>query len=202
VARALGGVVLFTDDDCRPRRDWAERLTAAVSDGIDVVAGRTVAFRPGAVAAAWEVVADAPNGAAPALAFAPTNNIACRAEVARAVPFDPRYRSPAGEDRDWCAQVVRSGYTFVREPSAVVEHDHVQSVVAFFRQQVRYGRGAYTFRYGGGQRRPLESPRFYADLVRRAFRRSPAVGALVAVAQVATAVGFASELLSPRARRR
>lgn len=42
-ARARGDVLLFTDDDCRPRPTWAEALVAGLREGVAVVQGRTVA---------------------------------------------------------------------------------------------------------------------------------------------------------------
>jgi glycosyltransferase involved in cell wall biosynthesis len=186
----------FTDDDCEPDVGWAEALVRAIEGGADAAAGRTLDGDPGnPISAAGEVVAEAPAVASPSspgtLSFAPTNNLACRADVLAAVPFDERYRTAAGEDRDWCARLGAAGYVLQAEPSAQLVHRPTRTLRAFLRQQVRYGRGAYRFRTWGSRR--LEPPVFYARLIRRGFDRGAKVGVLVCVAQIATAIGFVSE---------
>jgi hypothetical protein len=69
-------------------------------------------------------------------------------------------------------------------------HDRDLTLRRFPAHQVRYGQGAYRFRYRSGERRPLESPMFYADLLQRAFAQGFDVGVLVCAAQAATAAGF------------
>jgi glycosyltransferase involved in cell wall biosynthesis len=199
---ARGECICFTDDDCEPAAGWAEALARAIGAGAAAVAGRTLSADPGsAIAAAAEVVADAPawapvpsNGG---LSFAPTNNLACRADVLAAVPFDERYRAAAGEDRDWCARLAAAGYVLRAEPGAELVHRPGETLRAFLRQQVRYGRGAYRFRTSGARRR-LEPPMFYARLIRRGFGRGAATGLLVCVAQIATAIGYLSESRASR----
>ncbi len=43
VAVSTGDVIAFTDDDCRPRRQWLETLLAGFAEGIGLVQGRTIA---------------------------------------------------------------------------------------------------------------------------------------------------------------
>jgi hypothetical protein len=132
--------------------------------------------------------------------FAPTSNVACLAEVWRAVPFDDRYASPAGEDRDWCARLADHGVAVQIEPAARVWHEQDLTLRTFWRQQVRYGRGALRFhrRNGAGG---LQPARFYIGLVRAGFAHGAVVGALVVLAKVATAWGIATEAVRSRRRR-
>jgi glycosyltransferase involved in cell wall biosynthesis len=194
--RARGGVVCFTDDDCEPRRTWAQALARAIENGAHAAAGRTLSARPGsALAAAAEVVAEAPALAdivSDGLSFAPSNNLACRADVVTAIPFDERYPAAAGEDRDWCARLAAAGHVLRSEPAAELVHRPSETLGAFLQQQVRYGRGAYRFRVVHARSR-LEPPGYYGRLARRGFTRGLRAGLLVCVAQVATAVGFALE---------
>jgi glycosyltransferase involved in cell wall biosynthesis len=200
---ARGECICFTDDDCEPAAGWAEALSRAIGAGADAAAGRTLSANPrSAIAAAAELVSEAPalasalsNGG---LSFAPTNNLACRADVLAAVPFDERYRAAAGEDRDWCARLAAAGYVLRAEPGAELVHRPSETLRAFLRQQVRYGRGAYRFRTSGACRR-LEPPIFYARLIRRGFGRGMRAGLLVCVAQIATAIGYISEARASRA---
>jgi glycosyltransferase involved in cell wall biosynthesis len=201
VRAAVGGVICLTDDDCEPEPDWAERLAAAVRGGADATAGLTL-VAPGSSSAsvASQLIADflVERGRGPAehLSFAPSNNLACRSDLLAEVPFDESYPLAAGEDRDWCARLVEAGYTLVFEERARVVHV-TDDQGAFWRRNYNYGRGAQLFRSahrGAGRREPVG---FYASLVREGFRRGPAVGALICIAQVATAAGRLREIVSP-----
>jgi glycosyltransferase involved in cell wall biosynthesis len=200
---AKGSFVCFTDDDCEPRADWVACLVAALQGQADAVGGRTIGMPAKAVVRASELISRAPALAAgdETLAFTPSNNFACRAEVMAAVPFDERFPAAAGEDRNWCERLLRSGGVLRYEPSAVLVHHHDSSLGSFFRQQLRYGRGAFQFRRLGSESRSLERPRFYAQLVQRGFAEGPAAGMLVCAAQLATAVGFGAEWLKTRSRK-
>jgi glycosyltransferase involved in cell wall biosynthesis len=196
-AHALGEVVLFTDDDCAPAPGWAQALRAALANGADVAAGPTVAARPRrAVDRAWHLLADelaAWDGIG--RGFLPGSNIAVRASVLAELPFDPRYDGLGAEDRDWWVRVHAAGVRVAYVPEAAVRHAPDLDIARFARKQVRYGRGAYRFRtdhHGGRAGRPA----FYARLVRQGARSGPRVAALVLLAQLATAAGFAAERLS------
>jgi glycosyltransferase involved in cell wall biosynthesis len=193
-ANSRGEFVCFTDDDCEPSPTWAERLARAIGSGADAAAGRTLTGDTGsALAAASELIAAAPalahEPSAGELTFAPSNNLACRAEILAEVPFDEGYPVAAGEDREWCRRLLTRGYVLRSEPAAVLVHRSEPTLQAFFRQQVRYGRGAFWFRRRGAERQPLESPSFYLELLRSSFRRGLRTGVLVTLAQAATAVG-------------
>jgi glycosyltransferase involved in cell wall biosynthesis len=192
---ARAKTICFTDDDCLPETHWIEELLVALREGADAVAGRTV-DDPGALADASEVITYAPAAAEP---FAPSNNLVCTKAALEAVPFDESYRQAAGEDRDWCARLVESGYTLRSQPSALVLHRPQLTLSSFLRRQVRYGRGAYRYRTTAHRR--LEPFGFYVALVRRGFARSFIVGVLVSVAQVATAFGWARGWLELRRER-
>lgn len=194
VQHAQGGVLCFTDDDCEPLPQWAERLHEAINRGADAAAGITVSSGS-ALAEASEIVARAPvharGGDSRGLPFAPSNNLAGTRALFESIRFDEAYPTAAGEDRDWCARVTAGGYTIRLEPDARVVHHQELTLGRFMRQQFRYGQGAYRFRRGSGERRPLEARGFYAALLRRAFDESFSVGLLVSAAQPATAAGFA-----------
>jgi glycosyltransferase involved in cell wall biosynthesis len=207
-ARNLGARVAraewlcFTDDDCRPRRQWIVELQRTLAGGARAAAGQVIVARPGGCAAAAQTITNhlvqrsrSPDGRW--VAFAPTNNLACRRDVMRALPFDEQYPLAAGEDRDWCHRAA--GQVAIRfVPDAVVVHGPDATFPHFWRQQVRYGRGAYRFHRahpGGPRVQPLG---FYTTLARAAFDQGVGVGALVGVAQAATAVGYVQSALTDR----
>jgi GT2 family glycosyltransferase len=199
---ASGAILCFTDDDCAPHPDWAERLAEEIEGGAAAAAGRTLGAG-GAVAAAAEFVAHAPARASSSdgsrVTFAPSNNLACAKRVWESVPFDESYPDAAAEDRDWCARLAQAGYVIVSVEAACVVHRQDVTLRSFLQRQVRYGRGAYRFRRREGERTQLEPPGFYAALLRDAFAQGVTMGLLVALAQIATAFGF---LRAAAARRR
>jgi glycosyltransferase involved in cell wall biosynthesis len=209
-AAARAPLLCFTDDDCRPSPGWAAALARRLDgpDAPDAVAGPTCNGRPGDVYAAASqaitnhLTAAGLDRATGRLGFAPTSNLACRAATHRSLPFDETYPLAAGEDRDWCTRLAERGLTLVFEPWAWVAHDQDLGLRRFWRQQARYGRGARRWQ----QQRPagerLQPPRFYADLARAGFAAGPAAGALVLVAQLATASGLAAEALAQHCVRR
>jgi len=186
---ARGTILCFTDDDCVPEREWAERLAGAIERGADAVAGTTVSAG-GALADASEIVAQAPAQSKD-VPFAPSNNLACTKAAFEETPFDESYPHAAAEDREWCARLAAGGYVLRTVPDARLVHRQALTLWGFLRRQVRYGEGAYRFRRRDGGPARLERPTFYAALLRRSFARSFTVGLLVLLAQVATALGFA-----------
>ncbi len=197
--------VLFCDDDCEPVADWAAQLVTALASGAHAAAGRTVnGLTDSALAGASHVVLEGviDAGRDPAgdtLTFAPTCNLAVRAELLEAVPFDESYPLPAGEDRDWGARLAARGETIAWVPAAVVVHRHALSPRGFWRQHYRYGRGAHRFLASHPADAQAPSPR--RAVLARGRAAGPRVAGLVAVAQLATAAGFAREALSARRTR-
>jgi GT2 family glycosyltransferase len=202
-AAATGAILCFTDDDCVPRPDWAERLATEIDRGADAAAGTTLSAG-GALSDAAEFVAQAPARVRPSdgsrLAFAPSNNLACAKAVWESVRFDESYPDAAAEDRDWCARLALAGFALRRAEGARVVHRQNVTLGSFLQRQVRYGQGAYRFRRRAGEATQLEPAGFYVALLRDAFAQSVPVGVLVALAQVATAAGFVRAATAQRWR--
>jgi GT2 family glycosyltransferase len=194
---ASGDIVCFTDDDCEPAPGWASEL-ARVAAEQGAAAGQTVARSAAnaSVLASQAIVEhltlSSLDPASGRLGFAPTCNLAVAREALGQLPFDESFPLAAGEDRDWSSRAAAAGLAPVYVPSAVVVHRQELTPRAFWRQQVAYGRGAARYRAAAAGRR-ISRPGFYGGLVRRGFAAGPAVGGLVVAAQLATAVGVATE---------
>ena len=186
--RGRGPVLCFTDDDCRPEPGLGRRRSSArVDAGADGGRG-TDAERPARRPVRRRVPDDhqpprrvrRSTRARDASASRRRATSPCRPTLHRALPFDERFPLAAGEDRDWCARLAAAGAVASRyEPAARVAHHQDLSLARFWRQQVRYGRGAHRFHRGAGAAGDrLQPPGFYLDLVRAGFaRRASAPGA-------------------------
>jgi glycosyltransferase involved in cell wall biosynthesis len=210
VREASGDFLCFTDDDCEPEPQWVDALVSRLRAGADAVAGATLSIGS-SLATASELAAHAPWAVAPPpgsdIAFAPTNNLACKRTAFDTTPFDESFPDAAGEDREWCARLLEGGHVLVLESGARIIHRQQLTLGSFLRQQARYGRGAFRFRRSSGTVRAFESAGFYGALLREGFRQGAQVGLLLAAAQVATAVGYAEGWwedsdLAARVRRR
>ena len=67
-------------------------------------------------------------------------------EVFARFPFDETFPLAAGEDREWCSRIGAAGVAISLEPEAIVAHHQDLSLRRYWRQQVRYGRGALRWR--------------------------------------------------------
>ena len=197
---AQAPIVCFTDDDCEPLPDWAERLERRIAAGAAAAIGRTLNADPrSATAAASQLVVShlvERSVAGGWSAFGSSNNFACRTEVFRAVRFDPKYAF-AGGDRDWCFRMRTAGHDLAYVPEAIVLHRQQLTFAKFLRQQLAYGRGSCRYRGAHGAWR-LERPSFYGALLAEGFASGTRVGVLVALGQAATAAGYAREAVARR----
>jgi len=194
---ATGEVVLFVDDDCVPAPGWASELAATVFSQEHLVVAGPV--RVAADAGVWLRASEGLAGAAETgLRLLRTNNLGCRRSLLLEVPFDERFRSAAGEDRDWCVRVARAGARLVRDPAATVEHRARLGARSFFAQQLRYGRAV----------RQLQRHGTHAPVPRRAVLRAVLAGArdgmdvaaAMMAAQAAGGLGYLLEVAVERSR--
>jgi GT2 family glycosyltransferase len=214
--RARGELLAFTDDDCRPGDDWLRALVDRWAAGRDVaVGGRTTNGLPDdAFAAASQTIVDlvyAHSNAGGEARFFASNNLAVPAAGFAALGgFDEVFR--ASEDRDFCARWLASGGRLAFAPAAVVAHAPRLTLARFCRRHFEYGRGAYRYH----RSRPVgmaasiraelpfhsRSLRLLGPVLSSAGgrRAAPLVG-LLALWQVANAVGFVSEAVRTRAGR-
>jgi len=209
---ARGKRLAFTDDDCRPRGDWLLALDAALDRAPDALGGGATvnALRRNPCSAAsqdvvrflYRVENDDPEDAG----FFASNNIAVPRQTFLDVGgFDASFPLAAGEDRAFCEQWRADGRRLVYAPDAVIDHHHRLTLAAYWRQHRNYGRGARRLRQHRVKQatRPagLEGWRYYAALLAEPFRR-PAEpmpirrASLLALAQVATACGYAAQRLA------
>lgn len=213
VTSARGSLIAFTDDDCRPATDWLERLLARLgAAGALLVGGRVVnALHDNIYATTSQLIHELAyehhNADGRQAQFFASNNMAVDAEsLVRVGGFDAAFRV-ASEDRDLCARWHESGRALVYAPDAEVAHAHHLTLMRFWKQHFRYGRGAWRYHQSlrkRGRGRFARDLGFHARFLRRASsplaqrRNTLAIGALLVVWQVANLAGFVFEAIVSR----
>jgi glycosyltransferase involved in cell wall biosynthesis len=141
---ASGEIVAYLDCDARPDRDWLRYLSAAFQATDHAgIGGPNLPPPDGWIA---DCVANAPGGPVHVLLsdreaeHIPGCNMAFRRQrLVEIGGFDPRFRA-AGDDVDICWRLQQGGETLGFSAGAVVWHRARDSVRAYWRQQVGYGR--------------------------------------------------------------
>jgi glycosyltransferase involved in cell wall biosynthesis len=141
---ASGEIVAYIDSDARPDGDWLRYLAASFRATDQVgIGGPNLPPPDGWIA---DCVANAPGGPVHVLLsdqeaeHIPGCNMAFRRQALLEIGgFDPRYRA-AGDDVDICWRLQENGGTLGFCAGAVVWHRCRDSVRAYWRQQIGYGK--------------------------------------------------------------
>jgi GT2 family glycosyltransferase len=142
---ASGEIVAYIDDDAYPDADWLSFLVTAF-EGDDFVGVGGPNLAPAGDGWIAECVANAPGGPVHVLLtdtvaeHIPGCNMAFRRRaLAEVGGFDPIYRA-AGDDVDLCWRLQDRGWTIGFAPAAMVWHHRRNSLKAYWRQQLGYGK--------------------------------------------------------------
>lgn len=208
---ARGEYLVFTDDDCVPATNWLDCFMARFAHNpVCAVGGRTLSGAFGSLySRSSQILIDYLfsyyNNGSGGARFLTSNNFALSAELFWDVGgFDASMPLAGGEDRELCDRMLYYGHKLVFAPEVITYHHQELTLRRFMQQHYNYGRGACFFhqrrsrRTGEGIR--IEPPEFYVNSLRFPFARmngqqAKRVAGLLALSQVANAVGFASETL-------
>jgi cellulose synthase/poly-beta-1,6-N-acetylglucosamine synthase-like glycosyltransferase len=141
--QARGSILLFTDADCEPERDWIKRMLAPFADP-EVVGARGVYRTRQRSAVARFAQAEYEEKYArlarrARVDFVDTYSAAYRREVFWAHGgFDPAFT--LDEDQELSYRLARAGHRLVHTPDAVVYHRHAATVGQYARRKARLGR--------------------------------------------------------------
>jgi GT2 family glycosyltransferase len=142
---ASGEIIAYVDADARPDPHWLHYLAATFLTTRHAAVGGPNLPPPGDGLIA-DCVASSPGGPIHVLLsdteaeHIPGCNFAVRKSALQAVGgFDPQFRI-AGDDVDVCWRLQQRGWTLGFSPAALVWHRRRNSIRAFWRQQVNYGR--------------------------------------------------------------
>jgi GT2 family glycosyltransferase len=142
---AKGEIVAYIDDDAVPDPQWLTYLAATFlsTDHVGVGGPNIPPADDGPIA---ECVANSPGGPIHVLLtdreaeHIPGCNMAFRRAALMAVDgFDAKFRI-AGDDVDLCWRLLKRGWTLGFNPAAMVWHHRRNSVKAYWKQQLNYGK--------------------------------------------------------------
>jgi len=142
---ATGEIVAYIDDDAIPDPHWLTYLAATflTSDHVGVGGPNIPPASDGPIA---ECVSNSPGGPVHVLLtdqeaeHIPGCNMAFRKAALEAITgFDPTFRI-AGDDVDLCWRLQQQGWTLGFNPAAMVWHHRRNSVKAYWKQQLNYGK--------------------------------------------------------------
>jgi GT2 family glycosyltransferase len=142
---ATGEIIAYLDDDACPTLYWLHFLVETFRSGKFAAAGGPNIAPPGDADIA-DAVAHSPGGPIHVLLsdteaeHIPGCNMAFLTRSLRAVGgFDPLFRI-AGDDVDLCWRLQAQGWKLGFSPAAVVWHKRRNSLRAYWRQQLNYGK--------------------------------------------------------------
>lgn len=140
---AQGEIVLFTDSDCRPHRDWAKRLlTGFTTLELGAVAGSYGIWNSNSWLARniHEEIKSRHAKMGGFIRVFGSYNVAIRKEVLEKLNgFDENYRRASGEDNDLSYRMLKAGFTIGFRPEALVDHCHQESILSYLKEQARHG---------------------------------------------------------------
>jgi glycosyltransferase involved in cell wall biosynthesis len=143
-AAATGEIVAYTDSDCVADPDWLTYLVYKFRDGFVAVGGPNLP--PPEDSRVPACVAASPGGPTHVLLsddvaeHIPGCNMAFRKSALEEIHgFDATYRA-AGDDVDLCWRLQIAGYPIGFSPAAMVWHFRRNTMGAYLRQQMGYGK--------------------------------------------------------------
>jgi GT2 family glycosyltransferase len=145
LAAATGEIVAYIDDDAYPDPQWLRHLAwSFLRTDYTGVGGPNIP--PGDDGRIADCVANSPGGPIHVLLsdreaeHIPGCNMAFRGSALQAIGgFDPQFRA-AGDDVDVCWRIQHQGGKLGFNPAAVVFHHRRNSVKAYWKQQMGYGK--------------------------------------------------------------
>jgi glycosyltransferase involved in cell wall biosynthesis len=141
---ASGEFLFFTDSDCRPQKDWVEKMAAGFSAvDIGVVAGSYGIANPASPLARiiYSEIIFRHKKRMPEFTRAfGSYNVAFRRRVFESSGgFDTSYRGASGEDNDLSYKVLRQGQRIRFLKDAKVDHFHQEDLTRYLKEQYRHG---------------------------------------------------------------
>ena len=168
IKEAKGEIIAFTDVDCRPQKDWLEKLIEPFSDPQTmIVAGEIKAVKGDNILEKYadkrDILSQKYTLANEFFPYGQTANLAVRREALKVVGLFRPYLTTGG-DADICWRILKeieSEIKFV--PDALVLHRHRDNMKDFKSQWKRYGKSSkYLHQLHGSKLMPEYSTSKYS----------------------------------------
>jgi lipopolysaccharide/colanic/teichoic acid biosynthesis glycosyltransferase/GT2 family glycosyltransferase len=141
---ARADLLLFTDADCEPARDWIEKMLAPFAEAKVVGAKGVYRTRQRNLIARFVQLEYEEKYArmrrAPTIDFVDTYSAAYRREIFLAEGgFDESFPESSVEDQEFSFRLAEHGRRMMFVPDAVVYHQHASTLGAYLRRKFRIG---------------------------------------------------------------
>jgi glycosyltransferase involved in cell wall biosynthesis len=140
---ASGEIILFTDADCRPEKDWIFSLIKNFEDsGIAAAGGSYGISNPQNFLARCihtEIIWRHKKMPREVQALGSYNLAIPRRILQELNGFDENYLTSSGEDNDLCYRLMKKGYKLIFVPEALVCHHHPDKLFPYLKHQFRHG---------------------------------------------------------------
>lgn len=148
--KARGELLAFTDDDCKPEKNWLRIMAGHYQKTPErIIGGKTVnRLKKNLYSAASQYIVDIVyrhyNTNKDDARFFASNNIAVPKNLYHKVGgFTEAFRT--SEDRELCDRWRFKGYKLTYAQEAIILHAHDLSLSSFCKQHFNYGRGAWQY---------------------------------------------------------
>ena len=140
IKKSNGGIICFTDDDCRVDPDWINNLIKHFDDDeIGGVGGKIIPSAPTTYIEEYSQ-RNIPLNYPKKIEYIATCNAAYRKDLLDIVGgFDINFRS--GGDRDMSTQILMTCHKIVYEPDAIIHYRYRSNLHDFLKQWYLYGKG-------------------------------------------------------------
>jgi glycosyltransferase involved in cell wall biosynthesis len=154
---ATGEIIAYTDADCVADPDWLRCLVQAMQNQqVDAIGGPNIT--PHSDGWSAQCVAASPGNPSHVMLddcraeHIPGCNMAFRRDVLMKLGgFDPQYRQ-AGDDVDMCWRLLDEGGSIGYAPGGFVWHHRRETVAAYLKQQIGYGKAEALLHFKHPQR--------------------------------------------------
>ncbi|VAX34890.1 hypothetical protein MNBD_UNCLBAC01-1529 [hydrothermal vent metagenome] len=141
---ACGEIILFTDSDCVPQKNWVEKIVSGFKEPeIGVVAGSYGIANPKNILARCihkEILFRHHYLMPQYPKVFGSYNFGIRKKIFEKVRgFNGAYRYASGEDNDLSYKILKSGYKIYFERNALVDHFHPVCLKKYLQEQYRHG---------------------------------------------------------------
>lgn len=139
---AKGEILVYTDADCVPRKDWVSALLAPFDEGVVAVGGTyDIANSESRLARVVQAEISVRHAQFDGdVDFLGSFNVAYRADSFHQVGgFEESYRQASGEDNDLAYKLQDAGGRLRFTQDAIVAHYHPERLGAYLRTQSKHG---------------------------------------------------------------